>query len=607
MSDELKIKIKNVPRAPGAYLMKDAAGKVIYVGKARDLRNRVRAYFSGTDKRPMIPFLVSRIADVEFIVTGTEKEALILENNLIKEHRPKYNVIFRDDKTYFHIRIDPADRFPRFQLVRRPKKDGARCFGPYPSGGAARETLEFLQSVFLLRTCGDNELKGRKRACLEYEIGRCLAPCAGKVDESAYRRLVEDGIAFLEGKEKTLLAGLKARMDAAATQMRFEEAAALRDRIAAIVTTLEKQRISSLTPADQDVFGLFREGDRTLVCALHVRSGRVMGKKTFPLVRSIAGTDEILSALIKQYYDGKAYIPAEIIVSVDMEDREIIGEWLSEKKGRVVAVLSPQRGQKRGLLQIAMRNAENLFRSEQLAGREPKEALRLLAEALGLKQPPARIECFDISNVGGEYAVGSMVTFVDGVPCKDGYRRFRIRTVKGADDYAMMYEVLKRRYEKKEGLPDLIVVDGGRGHLGVALSLLKDLDIRGMAVIGFAKESRRKNPLSPDKNEDRVYLPRRKDPLYLARWPAAFFLLQRVRDEAHRFAVSYHRRLKEKSDFQSLLDEIPGIGPSRKKALLGHFGDLAALGRAAPEEVAQVPGIGKAWAAQICAFLKARS
>jgi excinuclease ABC subunit C len=290
-----------------------------------------------------------------------------------------------------------------------------------------------------------------------------------------------------------------------------------------------------------------------------------------------------------------------------MEDGEIIGEWLSEKKGRVVAVLVPQRGWKRGLLQIAVRNAENLLKSAEPSEKDPQEALRLLTEALGLLRLPKRIECFDISNVGGQYAVGSMVTFVDGVPFKDGYRRFRIRTVKGADDYAMMYEVLKRRYEKKEGLPDLIVVDGGRGHLGVALSLLKDLDIRGMDVIGFAKEARRKNPVSPDKNEDRVYLPRRKDPLYLARRPAAFFLLQRLRDEAHRFAVSYHRRLKEKSDFQSLLDEIPGVGPSRKKALLTHFGDLATLRRAAAEEVAQVPGIGKARAAEISAFLKARS
>ncbi len=607
MSEALKSTVKNAPRATGVYLMKDAAGKVVYVGKARDLKSRVRAYFRMTDKRPMIPLLVSRIADVEFIVTGTEKEALILENNLIKEYRPRYNVIFRDDKTYFHIRIDAREPFPRFQLVRRPKIDGASYFGPYPSGGAARETLEFVQPVFTLRTCRDREFKSRKRPCLEYEIGRCLAPCAGRVEESFYRRLVEDGIAFLEGKEKKLLAGLRARMDAAAEEMRFEEAAALRDRIAAVETTLEKQRVATMTTADQDVFGFYREEDRTQMCALQVRNGRLMGQKTFPLIRVGSGTDEILSSLIKQYYDGEIYIPAEIIVPVAVEDGGVISEWLSEKRGRAMAVVLPRRGQKRGLLRIALRNAENLFRSEQSAVSDPNDALRLLAEALGLKNPPARIECFDISNIGGDYAVGGMVTFADGVPCKQGYRRFRIRTVNGADDYAMMYEVLKRRYEKKENLPDLIVVDGGRGHLGVAVSLLKDLDIRGVDVIGFAKEARRKDPSAPDKNEDRVYLPRRKDPLYLTRRPAAFFLLQRVRDEAHRFAVSYHRRLKEKSDLHSLLDEIPGIGPSRKKALLSHFGGIAAICTASPEALEQAPGIGKARAAEISAFFKARS
>ncbi len=607
MTDELESKVQNAPRSPGVYLMKDAAGKVMYVGKARDLKSRIRAYFSGTDKRAMIPFLVSRVADVDVIVTGTEKEALILENNLIKEYRPRYNVIFRDDKTYFHIRIDPREPFPRFQLVRRPKIDGARYFGPYPSAGAARETLEFVQPVFTLRTCRDREFKSRTRPCLEYEIGRCLAPCTGRIDAAFYRRLAEDGIAFLDGKEKTLLAGLQARMNEAAAEMRFEEAAALRDRIAAVATTLEKQRVAAVSAADQDIFGFYREDDRTQVCALQVRGGRVTGKKTFPLIRVGAGTEEILSSLIKQYYAGKEYIPAEIIVPMDLEDREVIGEWLSEKRGKAAAVLTPRRGGKRDLLRIAMQNAENLFRSEQRAGRDPGDALRLLAEALDLRNPPARIECFDISNVGGEYAVGAMVTFVDGVPSKEGYRRFRIRTVKGADDYAMMYEVLKRRYEKKEGLPDLIVVDGGKGHLSVAVSLLKDLGAGGVDVIGLAKEARRKSSASPDKNEDRVYLPRRKEPLSLFRRPAALFLLQRVRDEAHRFALSYHRKVKEKSDFHSVLDEIPGIGDAKKKALLSRFGDVAAIRAATPAELEQVPGIGKARAAEISAFLKEHS
>ncbi len=651
MSSELDAKIKNAPRSPGVYLMKDGAGEILYVGKARDLRVRIRAYFARTDARAMIPFLVSRIREVEFIVTGTEKEALILENNLIKEHRPRYNVDFRDDKAYFNIRIDPQEPFARFQLIRRPKNDGARYFGPYPSSSAAKETLRFLQTIVPLRSCRDRELNARRRPCLEYEIGRCSAPCVGRIEGDAYRGLVRDGIAFLEGREKLLLGDLRSRMNEAAELLRFEEAASIRDRIAAIEETLEKQRIVSMTGRNRDAFGLYREDDLTQISALFIRNGRMIGQQTFPLIRLRASNGEILSSLMKRYYDGVADIPGEVVVPEELEDGEVMAEWLSEKRGRGVTILTPRRGEPRGLLGIAARNAESVFQTARLAADRPEVTLPLLADKLGLRRVPRRIECFDISNIGGKYAVGSLVAFADGVPFKEGYRRFRIRTVPGADDTAMMYEVLKRRYEKRESLPDLIMVDGGKGQLGSALAVLKDCGIEGVDVIGLAKErgdalrpgesaaaagsgsssapeqgvsegapvvyrlqghaketgdasvGRSRRTDTPGKAEDRVFLPGRKDPVYLSRWPAALFLLQRVRDEAHRFAVTYHRKVKEKEDLRSLLDGIPGIGPVRRKKLLLFFGDVKRIRAASVEELRQIEGIGGETARLIREFL----
>jgi excinuclease ABC subunit C len=497
MDGDLDAKIRHAPRSPGVYLMKGQEGEILYVGKAQDLKARVRAYFARTDTRAMIPFLVSRIRDMEFILTGTVKEALILENNLIKEHRPRYNVVFRDDKSYYQIRIDPAEPYARFQLVRRPKKDGARYYGPYPSGGAARETIRFLQTIFPLRSCRDQELQGRRRPCLEYEIGRCAAPCVGRIQVDAYERLVKDGIAFLEGRERALIGDLRDRMGEAAEALRFEEAAALRDRIAAIEETLEKQRVCSVTDRNRDVYGLYREGDQTQISALFIRSGRIIGQKVFPLIRLQAESAEILSSLLARYYDGMVDIPDEIVVPRELEDGAVLTEWLSEKRGRGVSLVTPKRGEPLALLSIAGRNAESAFRTARLAADRPETALPLLVEKLKLRRIPRHIECFDISNISGKHAVGSLVAFVAGLPFKDGYRRFRIRTVPGADDYAMMYEVLKRRYETRENLPDLVMVDGGKGQLGVALAVLKDLAIEDVDVIALAKERDDPRPDGP--------------------------------------------------------------------------------------------------------------
>ena len=641
-NSDLETKVKNAPRSPGIYMMKDEKGAVIYVGKARDLKARIRAYFSQTDSRMMIPFLVSRIRDIEFILTRTEKEALILENNLIKQHRPRYNVDFRDDKSYYNIRINPSEPFPRFQLVRRPKKDGARYFGPYPSGGAARETIRFLQSILPLRTCRDRELKMRRRPCIEYEIGRCSAPCIGLITGEEYHRLVKDGIAFLEGRAKSLLSELRVRMNGLAENLRFEEAAVLRDRIAALDKTLEKQQIVSMTGRNRDVFGFCREKDLTQISLLYVRDGRVTGQKAFPLIRLRSETGELISSLLMRYYDEAVDIPDEVVVPMELEDGATISEWLADKRGRVAHLVFPRRGEALSLLKIACRNAENALKTLRLADENPQDALQILKEKLSLSRIPRHIECFDISNIGGKYAVGSLVAFTEGIADKNNSRRFRIRTVLGADDFAMMYEALHRRYEKKENLPDLVVVDGGKGQLGVAVAVMKDLRIEGVDLIGFAKERDDKEPEAsafpatsdniaenlspgggtpgkkgerlvsaagrlrnntPKKSEDRVFIPGRKDPIYLSRWPSAFFLLQRIRDEAHRFAISYHRKLRQKGDLQSVLDQIPGIGPSRKKALLVYFGDFRKIRQASVDELMNVEGIGEDTAQNIRRFI----
>jgi len=599
----LKEKMTSAPRSPGVYMMLDVPGKVIYVGKANDLKSRISSYFTGRDTRPMAPFLMARVNDIEFITTATEKEALILENNLIKKHRPRYNVILRDDKTYYHLSLDPTEKYPRLQLVRKRLNNAALYFGPYPSGLAAKETLRFVQQVFPLRTCRNRDFQLRPRPCLEYQIGRCLAPCKNLIDEAAYRKLADSAVSFLQGRRRELIADLRKQMEEAAQDLNFEEAARLRDRIGALEHALERQNVDWGGAEDQDVLGVYADGDTYQLCLLFVRGGKLLGSKSFTPVKTKADIGEIISSVLQQYYDASD-LPDEIILPCSLPDETVIAEWLADKKEKRVPLTVPQRGAKKALLDMACANARELLASDRKKEEQKTATMQTLQEKLSLTKLPRRIECYDISNISGKNAVGSMVVFQDGEPDKSGYRRFRIKAPDEPDDYGMMREVLTRRFTGPDPLPDLVVVDGGKGQLNVALSVLSELKIK-LDVIGLAKEERAylaaKNKLrgKAAKAEDRVYLPRRKDAVYLSSRPAALTLLQRVRDEAHRFAVSYHHKLKQKNDFSSILDTIPDIGRERRKLLLKHFGSLSQVQNASIPDLQKVPGIGKELAEKI--------
>jgi len=603
----LKEKMTSAPRCPGVYIMQDASGKVIYVGKANDLKNRISSYLTGRDTRPMAPFLMARASDIAFITTATEKEALILENNLIKKHRPRYNVILRDDKTYYHLSLDPAETFPRLRLVRKRQNDAALYFGPYPSGLAAKETLRFIQRIFPLRTCRDRDFQLRARPCLEYQIGRCLAPCKNRIDEAAYRTLVENAVSFLRGRRRELISDLKKQMEQAAQELNFEEAARLRNRIGALSHALEQQHVDGGSETDQDVLGVFSDSETHRICILFVRAGKLTGSKSFTPVKTKADREEILSSALRQHYD-EAGLPEEILLPYSLPDEAVLLEWLAEKQQKRVRITVPRRGAKKALVDLACANARELQASDRRKEEQKEAALLFLQEKLMLAALPRRIECFDISNLGGKSAVGSMVVFQDGEPDKSGYRRFRVRGPDEPDDYGMMREVLTRRFQGPDPAPDLLVVDGGKGQLNVALAVLSDLKIK-LDVIGLAKEERsflaakRRLQGKPAKSEDRVYVPRRKDAIYLSSSPAALALLQRLRDEAHRFAVSYHRKVKTKNDLSSVLDAIPDIGPSRRTLLLKYFGSAQQVRKASLEDLQKVPGIGRELAEKIYSAL----
>jgi excinuclease ABC subunit C len=590
-------KLANLPSRPGVYLMRDKAGKVIYVGKAKDLRSRVRAYFNSADERSQVQFLVQRIEDVETLVTTSDKEALILENNLIKQYKPRYNIRLKDDKSYLSIKVTTAHPWPRIFATRKIVKDGSRYFGPFSSAVAARETIDIIEKHFLLRNCTDHNFRNRSRPCLQYQIKRCMAPCVLPVPEDVYREHVRQGMLFIDGKRQELVAELRQKMQQKSEGLEFEAAARIRDQIQAVEKTLEKQRMVAHWGADQDIFGLYREGGFIEVQVLLVRQGKLTENLSYSLEDLEFPDEEIVASVLTQFYQGPRFVPDEILVPVELEDRDARAEYLSERKGKKIEIICPQRGDKRHLVQMAEENAKQSFgeRHDQEKARE--KMLRELELNLHLKRYPQRIECFDISTIHGAHAVGSMVTFINGEPDKRFYRHFRIRTIdasSGGDDFGMMLEMLKRRFARgKEDadLPDLIVVDGGRGQLAMALTAMTELGIDGVDAVGLAKMRVQAAARSSEieRSEERVFLPGQSNPVILKRNSNALFLLQRVRDEAHRFAITHHRKLRSRQTLYSALDRIPGVGGARKRALLRAFGSVKRIEAATLEELLQVP------------------
>ena len=597
----LKDKLQTIPTKPGVYLMKDEQGRVIYVGKSVNLRHRVRSYFQASASHSLkLHRLVYRIADFDFIVTDSEIEALILECNLIKEHRPKYNIRLKDDKRYPYIKITWQEDYPRVIVTRRMERDGARYFGPFTAVWAVHQTLDMLRRLFPYLTC-KREITGQDtRACLYYHIGRCAGPCIGVVSKEEYRALIKRICLFLEGKAEEIVADLQAQMTSAAEALDFEQAAAFRDQVRAVERVTKQQKIALAVGKDEDVIALARENDDTCVQVFFIRQGKLIGREYF-ILDGTAEEDEaeIVASFVKQFYDEVAYVPTKIILPTNVEEAIVIEAWLREKRGSKVKLHVPKRGRQRELVQMATENAAETLtslRAQWLAdeGRSV-EALAQLQEHLSLNEAPTRIEGYDISNIQGTAATGSMVVFVKGVPRKSDYRRFRIRTVEGVDDYAMMQEVLRRRFKRaiegradEEGkgadvwtiLPDLMIVDGGKGQLNAALEVLEEHGLRGeVPAIGLAKK------------REEIFVPGRSEPLVLPRDSQGLYLLQRIRDEAHRFAIGYHRKLRAKKSLASILEEIPGIGPKRRQALLKHFGSIEAIRQASVEELIAVKGM----------------
>ncbi|HSA58954.1 MAG TPA: excinuclease ABC subunit UvrC [bacterium] len=550
---DLPQKVADFPNAPGVYLMKDAQGRVVYVGKAIDLKKRVQSYLKEKDERYQVKFLMARVADIELVVTDSEKAAFLLENTLIKKHKPRYNIQLKDDKSYVSIKLSLKDRFPRLYVTRSIKKDGSLYFGPYSSAAASRETVEFIEKYFRLRSCSDTEFANRVRPCLQYQIHRCDAPCVGWIGEAEYGGLVDQVKLFLQGRKKDLVKILEGQMREQSDREEFEKAAATRDVVSSIRETLERQSVDRHTWLDQDAIGIHREGDRMTFCVLMVREGKVWESLLYH-VKGQGEDEDVLASFVNQFYGEDRSLPDEILLPRFLESQGTLSQIFSEKRGEKTEVLNPQRGDRVDLLDLAHRNAEEGFQRRAKKGEEIRDILTGLQEELGLQNFPRRMECFDISNTGGRQSVGSLVSFVDGMPFKDGYRRFKIKTVEGPNDFASMKEVLRRRLsrlalEGDEGQkwekPDLLVIDGGKGQLSMAEAALRELNITGFDLIALAKEK------DHPSEQDRVYLPGRKNPVLLGRHSGLLHLLMRLRDEAHRFAIAYHRKLRGKKFLSS--------------------------------------------------------
>ena len=602
-------RLRATPTRPGVYLMRDQGGDVLYVGKAASLKHRVRSYFgSPSNLEPKIRNMVARVDDFEFIVTESEQEALILECNLIKRHRPPYNARLKDDKSYPFIKIDTTEDFPLVYITRHVSKDGARYFGPFASAYSVRRTLALLKKLFPYRSCTKTITGNDPRPCLDYYIHRCVGPCIGAANKGQYAEIIDQVIMFLEGKTDRIVKAISGQMREAAEELEFERAAALRDQVRAIERVNEGQKVLHLTSENLDVIAVAPGPGEAWVEVFFIRQGKLVGRDHFIM----AGTqgDEpgrILSAFVEQFYDANPYVPPRILVQHPLEDGEAIQRWLQQKRQGRVTLHVPQRGEKRKLVQMVAENAaEGLeqLKLRQAEGGDMHAAMAELQESLSLPTLPRRIECYDISNIQGTNPVGSMVVFEDGKPNTSHYRRFKVKTVEGVDDYAMMREVLTRRFKRLarpdenqgpngnapeagrdskniawQTVPDMVLIDGGKGHLGAALQVFLELGTEYIPLASLAKE-----------NEE-LFIPQTPEPIVLPRNSQALFLVQRLRDEAHRFAITYHRQRRSKRTVASAMDDVPGVGPKRRRMLLRRFGSIKRLKEAPLDDVAAVPGM----------------
>ena len=600
--------VSQAPGSPGCYIMQDAKGRPIYVGKAKNLRARLRNYVNASDSRYSVKFLMRRVARIDFLVTATEKEALLLENSLIKQYHPRYNVRLRDDKTFISLRFDPREEFPRLTVVRRFKKDGARYFGPYHDAASVRQTLREIQRLFPLRTCSDHVLHNRSRPCLYYQMKQCLAPCAGYVNREAYHEIAEQAVMVLDGRSAELEKTLLEKIGRHAEALEYEAAAVLRDRLYALRRTMEKQRTVILAGAeDRDVFGLYSEGRFTEIQILFYRGGKMLGGRGYSFEYREMPDDELLSSFLLQFYAQAQIIPSEILLPLALEDADTLAGILSEERGGRVSVLCPQRGEKRALIDLAQRNAKNGFAEKRLADKAVRDTLEQIRRILNLPRSPERIECFDVSTIQGESTVAAMVVFENGLPAKGRYRRFSMRGVTGQDDFASLREALMRRYTRaiaENDLPDLLLIDGGKGQLNVAGAVLKDLGIEDLPHAGIAKARAGESGAGA---AERFFLPGRMNPVIPPQSGPVVHLLARIRDEAHRFAIGFHRQRRTKAGLASVLTEIPGIGPAKARTLLNRLGSVAKIRETPVEAIAALPGFNPGLAEAVLRHLNEAS
>ena len=591
--NDIPQKLARITNEPGVYLMKDATGAVIYIGKARNLKKRLSSYFKSSGRLDLkVGILVDRIDDIETIITGTEKEALILESNLIKKHKPRYNVILKDDKRYPSLRIDLTEKYPNFSIVRKIGIDNAKYFGPFASAHAVRETLRTINKTFKLRKCKAKDFKTRTRPCLHCQMEGCLAPCCLDVDPAVYQEQVAEAMMFLQGRTPDLIRKVKKQMKGAARRQEFERAARLRDKIFALERTIEKQVAVTTDFKDRDVFALAQSSDHTVITVLAVRNGFLTGTRHYDFSEVISTKNEMLAAFIRQYYERHPYVPNEILVSLELEDADLVAEWLRDIKQKKIPINYPRRGEKVRLVKLAVHNAENELKNVLASHSAEMDLLLRLQKKLKMNTLPVRIECFDNSNISGTDAVAAMVVFENARARKDLYRKYGIKTVDEHDDYAYMKEVLTRRFgkgERSRPYPDLLMVDGGKGQLNIALAVIGELQLKeNFNILGIAKKDEKKG-----ENRDKIFVPGRANPIGFGREGELLLFLQRVRDEAHRFAIGFHRQRRRKKTLQSVLDTIPGVGPKRKSTLLKHFKTINKIRAADLEEIRSLPGFNR--------------